>query len=87
MPITFPYRELLKGDLRSLPMEELRARCGTPADETDWVWVYRFEGGGTPLSADPRKVIVQFLIEEGRAAHAHMHLFFADGLDYQEIVW
>ena len=85
MPTIFPFRELLAGDLRSLPIAELQERCGDPADRTDCVWVYRLEGQGGP--DDPRKAAVQFLIEEGRAAHAHIHLDFADGLDYQEILW
>ncbi len=85
MPSTFPFRELLAGDLRSLPVEELQARCGEPADRTDCVWVYRLEGQGGP--GDPQKAVVQFLIEEGRAAHAHLYLDFTGGFDYQEILW
>lgn len=85
MPSLFPYRELFAGDFRGLPVAALRERCGTPNDETDIVWVYRFDGDGS--AGDPRKVIVQFMIEDGHATHAHLHLFFQDGLEYQEILW
>jgi len=88
-PTTFPWRELLAGDLRGASEADLRARCGEPDTVEGDLRIYRVGPGGLGASvvSDPRLAVAQFWMVEGVAANAALHLEFADGLKYDEVLW
>lgn len=85
----FPWRELLSGDLHGAPEADLRTLCGAPDTVEGDLRIYRLGPGnlGVEAGTDPRLAVVQFWIVEGRATNAALHLEFADGLKYDEVLW
>lgn len=87
-PTTFPWRELLAGDLRYLPEGDLMALCGEPYTVEGDLRIYRIGPGGLGSAvSDPRLAEVQFWMVEGIAANAALHLEFQDGLKFDEVLW
>ncbi len=84
----FPFRPVLAGELRGVTTEDLIEQAGPPDDRNGEVWIYRFgREQNLDVLSDPRTVVVQFWIVEGLVANCHLHLHFADGMKYDEIIW
>lgn len=86
----FPFRSALAGELRGCTEAEVLDACGQPTqrDGDAWKWL-RDAGDGVPPGTlgDPKSVEMQFLFVDGHVAHAWIRLLFADGLDYQEVLF
>lgn len=84
----FPFRALLDGTMRGQSMVEIAIQAGDPDEKSGEIWTWRY-GRDVPAGTlgDPRTVVVTLWGEAGRAAHAHLHLGFPDGLGYDEVVW
>ncbi len=84
----FPFRALLAGEMLRMPAAELEAIAGIPDDRTDAIWVYR-RAGASGVGADSLRVEraeIQFWLEDGLVAHAHLHMRWADGLVHRELL-
>lgn len=87
-PTTFPWPEVLSGEIRGRTEADLADMCGKPHEVAGDIRIYRF-GQDVPEGTlgDPRSVTVQLWLDEGAVAHAWLRLVFAEDLDYQEILW
>lgn len=85
---TFPFRDVISGDIRGKSEAELLDLCGRPDGREGDLRVYRFGRDVPPGTlGDPRSVVVQIWMVDGRVGHAWLHLHFADSLDYHEVLW
>ena len=75
------------GELRGKTTFEIIERAGQPENKNGEVWIYRMKRDVPEGNlGNPRLVEIQLWFANDRLAHAWLHLVFADGLDYQEVV-